>query len=1096
QITDLAPLGKLTALQSLRLSWCMQITDLAPLAKLTALQSLDLSFCEQITDLAPLGKLTALQSLDLSGCEQITDFAPLAKLTALQSLNLSGCEQITDLAPLAKLTALQSLNLSGCEQITDFAPLAKLPALQNFVRGGVSGLSGSLSTVLNGHCSLRSLQLDCIGNSLIIFTFPRLVKILSYRTIEVGNAPAELLIDSANSNILNRIIPWQRDILSGGAAPNTELKLFVLGNGRVGKTQISLRLQGKSYNPSVPSTHGVTLGRFPVLDAEGDHPAMHLNLWDFGGQDIYLGTHGLFLDDRAIYVVAWHPDHENDREFFENGIPMRNRPLAYWLAYIRSLAGEDAPIIVVQTQCDEVDTEVSPPLPPEPGFGHLKSTACSALKDYGLERLAPEIRAAARLLRKRYAAIEIPRSWVAVEDKVRKLRDDGNRTLSFDRFSKLCKERHSHAPPGLVAGFMHRAGQVFWREGAFGSNLVLDQAWALEGIYALLERNDTLPLIRERHGRFNLAQLQLKVWKDYGEEEQKLFLDMMTQCGACFPLGKDAYVATELLPSERTMEADIEGVWRNAEPDALVELHYDFLNDVVIKTILSSIGKGAGTNGVYWRSGLCYYDREAHGAALIRAEWDEGQSATRRGRIVVMVEGALASRLARHLVESIESIRIGSISQTVWQRGRKDAEAFRKEQEREAKQEPFSGIAPEMKGMQEAASKCAAPSALFSSNQQNILLFATEWESRHGGLSTFNRELCLAFARMGKSVCCALPTASEKEIKSASGVRLVPSGDETLLRKLPLPEGFVPDIIIGHGRITGEAAKAQQEDNYPHARRIHFIHMAPGQIEWYKSKGDAAQQAAVREQQELGLAKDAQLVAAVGPLLFRETSTLIERLPLKDRPRVCQFDPGFRRIEARTVPASLHCLLVGRAEDEALKGIDIAARALQQIDATQLPHKPELIVRGAPSGEGTRLQGDLRIRFSGVGVRVREYSSDAEEIIGDYRSAALTLMPSRCEGFGLVALESLSYGTPALISDKSGLAEMMKVFLRPHELQHYIVQTPDDCKKAACNWQERIYNQLSDIEAAISRANRLCQILEERLSWAKSCELLLQACMR
>ncbi|HUW28275.1 MAG TPA: COR domain-containing protein, partial [Sulfuriferula sp.] len=1044
----------------------------------------------------PLAKLTALQTLNLSGCEQITDFAPLAKLTALQTLDLSGCKQITDLAPLAKLTALQTLDLSGCKQITDLAPLAKLTALKFLGLQRTFVLSRAQAATLNGHRNLQYLTLDDIEDSRLLYAYPRLTYLWCEGSIRVRNAPAELLEGAEFENALLRIIPWQQDILTSGAAPNTELKLFVLGNGRVGKTQISRRLQGQDYDASVLSTHGVTLGRYEVLKAEKDHKAMHLNLWDFGGQDIYLGTHGLFLDDRAIYVVAWHPGHENDNEFFENGIPMRNRPLAYWLAYIRSLAGEHAPIIVVLTQCDEGDAELSPQLPAEHGFSYLKITACSALEDYGLERIEMEIRAAARLLRKRYAAVEIPQSWVDMEDLLRTIRDADRKVLTFDEFAILCKEHASLAPPALIAGFLHRAGQLFWREGAFGNDLVLKQDWALAGIYALLERNDTLPLIRERHGRFYLAQLQLKVWKEYGEDEQKLFLDMMTQCGICFPLDKVSYIATELLPSERTMESDIAAVWRDAEADAWVELHYDFLHDGVLKTILSRIGVKAGPNGVYWRTGLCYYDREARGAALIRAEWDEGQSATRRGRIVVLVEGAQASKLARHLVESIESIRIGSISQAVWQRGQPDGDIHRPRVEREVVLPPFSGIAPEAKAKpkQQNATESPELSAQFSSGQQHILLLATEWESRHGGLSTFNRELCLAFARMGKTVCCVVLQAKDEEIIQAQkgSVLLVSTDNASMERKLPLPDGFKPDIIVGHGRITGVAAKAQQEDNYPLAKRVHFIHMAPGQIEWYKGKDDAAQQAAEREKQELDLAKGAQLVAAVGPLLYRETSTLIERLRPVERPRICQFDPGFRRIETRTTPASLHCLLVGRAEDEAIKGIDIAARALQHIDATQLPHKPELIVRGAPVGVGTKLQSDLGTRFSGLKVRVREYSSDVEEIIGDYRSSALTLMPSRCEGFGLVALESLSYGTPALISDQSGFAELLKEFLKPHEQQHYIVKTSDNLKQAASHWQEKIYYQLSDIDAAIGRANKLCEILTEQLSWARSCEKLLR----
>ena len=65
----------------------------------------------QVTDLAPLKGLTALQTLFLNGT-QVTDLAPLKGLTALQRLDLDGT-QVTDLAPLKGLTALKSLYLQG-----------------------------------------------------------------------------------------------------------------------------------------------------------------------------------------------------------------------------------------------------------------------------------------------------------------------------------------------------------------------------------------------------------------------------------------------------------------------------------------------------------------------------------------------------------------------------------------------------------------------------------------------------------------------------------------------------------------------------------------------------------------------------------------------------------------------------------------------------------------------------------------------------------------------------------------------------------------------------------------------------------------------
>ena len=95
--------------------------------------------------------------------------------------------------------------------------------------------------------------------------------------------------------------------LKGGGSEITDFKLMLLGNGRVGKTQICRRLQGQEYDETVPSTHGVKIGAAP-LTALRD-PAT-LRIWDFGGQDIYHGTHALFLKSRAIFMLVWTPESE------------------------------------------------------------------------------------------------------------------------------------------------------------------------------------------------------------------------------------------------------------------------------------------------------------------------------------------------------------------------------------------------------------------------------------------------------------------------------------------------------------------------------------------------------------------------------------------------------------------------------------------------------------------------------------------------------------------------------------------------------------------------------------------------------------------
>jgi internalin A len=286
-------LASLTSLQSLDLSECKQLSDLSPLASLTSLQGLNLYRCEQLSDLSPLASLTSLLELDLFACKQLSDLSPLASLTSLQRLILAWCGQLGDLSPLVSLTSLQSLDLSECEQLSgDLSPLASLTSLQSLNLYACKQLSGDLSP-LSGLTSLQSLNLGgCVG----VRRFTPLEPLLPAPCLGEGR-----IGDQHNGRgLYSGRFRSNRRRLQGGDHPacshigrasatgrvSATLKVFFLGNGGVGKTQLCRRLRNLDFDPSVPTTHGVQLGETTV-DLEGFAEPVRLNLWDFGGQDIY-----------------------------------------------------------------------------------------------------------------------------------------------------------------------------------------------------------------------------------------------------------------------------------------------------------------------------------------------------------------------------------------------------------------------------------------------------------------------------------------------------------------------------------------------------------------------------------------------------------------------------------------------------------------------------------------------------------------------------------------------------------------------------------------------------------------------------------------
>ena len=655
QIADLAPLAGLAALQTLNCRFT-RIADLTPLAGLAALQTLDCSHT-QIADLAPLSGLTALQSL---ACwrTQIADLAPLAGLTALQSLYCSHT-QIADLAPLSGLTALQTFD-SEDTRIADLSPLAGLTALQTLDCSGtqVSDLTQlynnpALATLDASSCRLGPVDRD--------FWFkPSLRRLHLFKSFVPG-IPAEALSQDRQTNCLDELRAHLAD-LGKDPAPMREAKLIVLGNGRVGKTQLCRNLRGEPYDPSIASTHGVIADSLPTPGAAGGA----FRLWDFGGQDIYHGTHGLFIRSRAVFVVAWTPEMEDNDTPFHDGMSFRNYPLAYWFDYVAEYAGTDVPLIVVQTQCDRpADEQAMPPELKErfDRFTHRKWLHFSASEKRGVGALNEALAEAYESLnqpligegrRKVKGRLEA----MLAGDAKRQPLDRLHRTLGKQDFLEFCAEEGGISNPDLFLKFLHNAGTVFHRQGLFGDRLILDQGWALDAIYSVFHRGKCYPTLKRLGGRFTRAELGNLIWDEAGHspEEQKLFLSMMRQCGICFVHRRASedeeaeYIAPELLPAERP-DHELADRWDEAGETQEARFEFPILSPAIMRVLMSGIGAQAGTNGVYWRNGFYVYERKTSARAIIEQKF-EGW----RGEITVRTQQGRAAELLEHLVREVERV--------------------------------------------------------------------------------------------------------------------------------------------------------------------------------------------------------------------------------------------------------------------------------------------------------------------------------------------------------------------------------------------------------------------------------------------------------
>lgn len=180
-------------------------------------------------------------------------------------------------------------------------------------------------------------------------------------------------------------------------------------------------------------------------------------MWDFGGQDIYHGTHALFMRTRAVFLLVWTPvSEQGDHE--HGGMVFRNRPLPYWLEYIRYLGGDRSPVILVQNQCDgglgeylslPVAEELLAPLCKD---GRLFTrVAYSAKDETGRPRLLDALQQAVRQLREIQGQPMMGRNRLAVWEQLRNWRDQDaretdatrrrHRLLPYQEFADLCRKQ-------------------------------------------------------------------------------------------------------------------------------------------------------------------------------------------------------------------------------------------------------------------------------------------------------------------------------------------------------------------------------------------------------------------------------------------------------------------------------------------------------------------------------------------------------------------------------------------------------------------------------------------------------------------------------
>ena len=669
QIRDYIFLSKLTGLQSLSLR-NNKISDIDFLSKMTGLQSLSLSN-SWISDISFLSKLRGLQSLYLRD-NKISGISFLSKLTGLQSLYLRD-NKISDYSFLSNLTSLQSLYLRG-NNISDYSFLSNLRGLQSLYLGGnnisdisfLSNLRGLQSLDLSENnisdisilSKLRGLQSLYLRDNLIR-EFP--IFLLNYSHLQdlylkgnpIAGVPAEI-IEEWDS--LVGVRNYFQSLARGGT-PNNEVKLLLLGNGRVGKTSLVRAMLDRTFSEQVDSTDKILLRIWEMVGVKPDvlkENPLKVNIWDFGGQEIYYTTHRLFLRTRALFLLVW--DKETEEAFAHEdgyGHTFENFKLPHWIDYIRTAA--QSPVIVVQNKVDRRGDR----------YTVYEELLCSlydkivdfqyvsAKNDYqtGLTGLQNSIRLAYEELPT--VGQLIPAQWMSVKERLRSLRE--KRSISHAEYVSLCLEEGLKGTEHeTLLYFLHDSGFLDFLEDIKDPRLILDQQWAIDAIYTVLTRSNNCyrDFCRlNRHG-FTLVDLDRLVWGEkYSSEEQKELLRFMVSTEICFEFAEGVYIAPQLLIPERPPRVKCRREWCDPQGSAL-KFRYQFLHSAIIERFIVRAGRMVNEKDddpIIWRNGIAIYDEKSNTDALVEAF-------PRDKEIRVLTHGDRPMDLIKKIMEELASL--------------------------------------------------------------------------------------------------------------------------------------------------------------------------------------------------------------------------------------------------------------------------------------------------------------------------------------------------------------------------------------------------------------------------------------------------------
>lgn len=517
------------------------------------------------------------------------------------------CFDADELAKICKMKKLEEIFLTGSE-------LKSLPIE-----------IGSLNSLKRLH--LIKSKVEVIPESLLN------LKNLKYFDIDMtplaDNIPKEMMLQSPY-DLISFICKQQNQ---QETYYFNESKMIIVGQGNVGKSCLLDRIMYNTYKEK-ESTEGIDVKRWAYNKNKKQYI---LNIWDFGGQEIYHSTHQFFLTKRSLYLFVW--DARAEEEYGR---------IDYWLKTIESFA-EDSPIIICINKCDKNTTRIN-----RIDFKEYKKkySQIQTILDISC-RDNVNIKRLKTLIINQASNLQITKekwlkSWYDIRGQIEKISE--KKYITYDEYKDICSRYNVGMEEGKsLSKYLHDLGIILhYQDDPFLKTIViLSPEWATSAVYKILDSQENI--LRKRNGVLYISDLPL-IWNDlelYPEDKHIFLLKIMEKFELCYELNRESYLVAELLENA-SLECPTEWDFNSTSCIKII-YSYDFMPAGIMTRFIVNINEYiAIINGksMCWRKGVYLKYKTAYACVIMKDSIAEK-------KIEVKVNAKESSVHARELLYAI-----------------------------------------------------------------------------------------------------------------------------------------------------------------------------------------------------------------------------------------------------------------------------------------------------------------------------------------------------------------------------------------------------------------------------------------------------------